>query len=538
MGKLKVHKLKYMSKEDFRILTAIEMGMKNHELVPGPLAASIANLKAGGVNNLLREMCKNKLLQYERGKHYDGYRLTNMGYDYLALKALTLRGSVASFGNQIGVGKESNIYTVADTEGKPLCLKLHRLGRVCFRNVKEKRDYHGRRGKVSWLYLSRISATREFAYMKALHDRGFPVPKPIDFNRHCVLMELVDGYPMTNVKEVENVEQMYDDLMELIVNLGNCGVIHGDFNEFNIMVTDEGKPILIDFPQMVSTSHPNAQYFFERDVTGVRELFKRKFDYESTEYPKFTDISREENLDVEISCSGYGFTLQMERDLMREYGMESDDEDKEEDEAEKSSGSEEVVEFEEEDQPETQVKYTEEELTKLRHHLEEEVEFSERKAKDESAQSHIEKYIASVSTHLASFSHQHPSDEEDIFEDAEEGAVQPAKEEIPAPSSSRSPEIPESPEEDTLTDLDPTSRMYRLKMVEKLLSDRRSMRSFSTNASTIAPSVISERQRRETRKQKARDERKRCTAKGDANATERRRHENNFTIKQYAGWDF
>lgn len=114
----------------------------------------------------------------------------------MALKSLTLRGSVSSFGNQIGVGKESNIYVVSDEDGQPICLKLHRLGRTCFRNIKAKRDYHGHRHKTSWLYLSRISATREFAYMKALHDRGFPVPKPIDFNRHCVLMELVNGWPM------------------------------------------------------------------------------------------------------------------------------------------------------------------------------------------------------------------------------------------------------------------------------------------------------------------------------------------------------
>lgn len=56
----------------------------------------------------------------------DGYRLTNTGYDYLALKALTARQVISSFGNQIGVGKESNIYVVADTEDKPICLKLHR----------------------------------------------------------------------------------------------------------------------------------------------------------------------------------------------------------------------------------------------------------------------------------------------------------------------------------------------------------------------------------------------------------------------------
>lgn len=71
-----------------------------------------------------------------------------------------------------------------------------RLGRTCFRNLKEKRDYHGRRHKAGWLYLSRISAQKEFAYMEALSKRDFPVPKPIDVNRHCVLMELINGHPL------------------------------------------------------------------------------------------------------------------------------------------------------------------------------------------------------------------------------------------------------------------------------------------------------------------------------------------------------
>jgi len=36
-----------------------------------------------------------------------GYRLTNAGYDYLALKTLSSRQVINSVGNQIGVGKES-----------------------------------------------------------------------------------------------------------------------------------------------------------------------------------------------------------------------------------------------------------------------------------------------------------------------------------------------------------------------------------------------------------------------------------------------
>jgi RIO kinase 2 len=47
--------------------------------------------------------------------------------------------------------------------------------------------------------------------------------------------------------------------MNLIVKLAQYGLIHGDFNEFNILIKSNGDPILIDFPQMVSISHVNAE---------------------------------------------------------------------------------------------------------------------------------------------------------------------------------------------------------------------------------------------------------------------------------------
>lgn len=323
MGKLNVSLLRYLTPEDFRVLTAIEMGMKNHELVPSALAASIANLQHGGVHKLLRDLCKHRLLSYERGKKFDGYRLTNMGYDYLALKTFTKRGAVSSFGNQIGVGKESNIYIVANSEQQELCLKLHRLGRTCFRNIKDKRDYHKHRKSASWLYLSRISATKEFAYMTALHSRGFPVPKPVDYNRHCVVMELIIGKPLTNILEVENVEALYDELMNLIVRFADSGVIHGDFNEFNIMLGENEKPVIIDFPQMISTLHPNAEMYFNRDVNCVKEFFKKRFGYESELFPIFSETERCDNLDAEVECSG--FTKQMAKDMNIGLGLDKEE---------------------------------------------------------------------------------------------------------------------------------------------------------------------------------------------------------------------
>lgn len=91
--------------------------------------------------------------------------------------------------------------------------------------------------------------------MKALKERDFPVPTPIDQNRHAIVMSLVIAYPMTSVQVLLNPKDVYLHLMNLIIRLAENGLIHGDFNEFNLMIDDNEKVTLIDFPQMVSTDH-------------------------------------------------------------------------------------------------------------------------------------------------------------------------------------------------------------------------------------------------------------------------------------------
>ncbi|ELR22387.1 RIO1 family protein [Acanthamoeba castellanii str. Neff] len=274
--RLDVNVLRYMTKEEFRVLTAIELGQKNHELVPTPLINSIAKLKRGGTYKYISMLHKNKLIAHE-AKKYDGYKLTYTGYDYLALKALRDRGVVSAVGTKVGVGKESDIYLTTNDEQEDLILKLHRLGRISFRQIKNKRDYMQHRKHASWLYMARLSALKEFAYMKVLYDNGFPVPKPVDANRHCVVMQLIKGFPLCQVSEIQHPGRVYNKLMKLIVKLARYGLIHGDFNEFNLMITHEEEVVLIDFPQMVSTSHPNAEEYFDRDVQCVRTFFGKRF---------------------------------------------------------------------------------------------------------------------------------------------------------------------------------------------------------------------------------------------------------------------
>jgi RIO kinase 2 len=57
--------------------------------------------------------------------------------------------------------------------------------------------------------------------------------------------------------------------MDLIYRLATKGLIHCDFNEFNLLINEDEQLTLIDFPQMVSVSHANAEELFERDVECI-----------------------------------------------------------------------------------------------------------------------------------------------------------------------------------------------------------------------------------------------------------------------------
>lgn len=436
--------VRYITPDEFRVLTAVEMGSKNHEVVPSTLIAQISALRHSGISKLLGSLAKRKLVARVQNNAYDGFRLTYGGYDYLAVRALSKRKSIYSVGHRIGVGKESDIQVVASEEGEQRVLKLHRLGRISFRKIKEKRDYMGNRKSASWMYMSRLAAEKEYEFMQVLHEHKFPVPTPIDQARHTLVMSFIDAYPLRQISSMPEaqVRKLYAALMALIVRLAHAGLIHGDFNEFNLLVREvyeegeyeeefaepaqapepeqdepkliegatieQGKgfervvlndageeeeeeeeddeedddelitfedgvqvePILIDFPQMVSIDHPNADYYFERDVDCVRRFFRKRFRFESDEYPKFDEVvatmpKDKPRLDELTKASGYGNVtddvLSQHIESMRIHGGEiaegendddedDDDEDDDDDENEKEDDDDEEEDEEENDE--------------------------------------------------------------------------------------------------------------------------------------------------------------------------------------------
>ncbi|KAL4125020.1 hypothetical protein PRIC2_008611 [Phytophthora ramorum] len=349
--KLDVTAMRYLTKEHFRVLTAIEMGMKNHEVVPVELISSIAKLRHGGVQKILSHLLRNKLIAHD-GNAYDGYRLTYSGYDYLALRVFLQRGHITGLGRQIGVGKESDIYLATQEDGTEVAIKFHRLGRTSFRAVKAKRDYLKNRKSVSWFYMSRLSAMKEYAFLKALFDRDFPTPTPIDCNRHAICMSLVDGYPLNQVRRLANSKDAYETAMSIVVRLAEYGLVHCDFNEFNIMIGDDGKITMIDFPQMISTSHPNAAELFDRDVHGLVKFFSRLQGgaYTPDRIPKLEDIVADENvrLDEDVEASGFGKEFGEKVHDLSIFSAHQDVEDSGSEDDDYEDGSEEDDESEEE----------------------------------------------------------------------------------------------------------------------------------------------------------------------------------------------
>ncbi|KAL2006184.1 hypothetical protein VTN00DRAFT_9838 [Thermoascus crustaceus] len=376
--KLDPKAMRYLTSEDFRVLAAVEAGSRNHEVVPTSLIVQLSGLRGGsGVHKSISNLAKNNLIAKVKNVKYDGYRLTYGGLDYLALHTHQKQKNIYSVGNQIGVGKESDIIVVAHSSGSQRILKIHRLGRISFRTVKTNRDYLRHRSTGSWMYMSRLAAMKEFAFMKALRDNGFPVPEPIAQNRHTIVMSLIDAFPLRQISHVPKPALLYSELMDMILRLARFGLIHGDFNEFNILIKEEedpkakGKkpatvenevddegirlvPILIDFPQMVSIDHVNAEMYFDRDVNCIKRFFERRFHFVSDEPgPFFADAKKQilenpgKRLDVEVEASG--FSRKMARELeayMKEVGVDgdagarSDNEEGSDEEEEEYSGSE------------------------------------------------------------------------------------------------------------------------------------------------------------------------------------------------------
>jgi RIO kinase 2 len=265
----------------FRILTGIEVGMKNYEWVPVEEVSRYTKLDVGQLYYVLKDLGIRGLLRRQTVP-YEGYQIYFEGYDILALNALVKRGSLSAIGDELGVGKESVVYEgLRDMVGglgqQPVVLKFHREGRTSFKQVKRKREHLDGIHHFSWIYAARLAAKREFDVLQRLYPE-VSVPEPVDHNRNVIVMAIAEGGELSKTK-VLDPEWYLDRIVEQMRLAYAKGVVHCDLSEYNIFVSDE-KVTLFDWPQYVEVGHEKAGEFLERDVRNVLAFFKRKYGLE------------------------------------------------------------------------------------------------------------------------------------------------------------------------------------------------------------------------------------------------------------------
>jgi len=221
-----------------------------------------------------------KSFLYGQPGPYLGYILNYTGYDCLALNALVKADVLEALGRSLGVGKEADVFDALTPDSGRVAVKFNRLGRTSFRETRRKRGYVADRRRVSWLYQSRLAAEREFEALRLVQSTDVSAPEPLHQNRHVLVMSFIDGYNLADVDMLDDPEGFLDDIIKNIRFAFKAGVIHTDLSEFNIVVQTDGRVLLIDWPQFVSTDHPNADTLLRRDIYNVLRYFNRKFGLE------------------------------------------------------------------------------------------------------------------------------------------------------------------------------------------------------------------------------------------------------------------
>jgi len=270
-----MEKFRELEAEDFRILLAVEKGMKTYGYVPTNKIVGYSGLPKEEATYRISRVHKLRLVR-RITVPYEGYSLNYMGYDFLALNFFVRSGFLSAVGNCLGLGKEADVYEALTPKNEEVALKFHRLGRISFRQTAKFRDYT--KQKTFWIFRSKAAAEKEYEALKRLYSCEVSVPKPVAQNRHAVLMGKILGVQLNELKSIENPEKVFLNILKNVQKAYvKAKIIHTDLSEYNVLVTEEEEVQIIDWPQYVTLNHPQAEILLRRDIENLAKYFWRRF---------------------------------------------------------------------------------------------------------------------------------------------------------------------------------------------------------------------------------------------------------------------
>jgi len=266
--------MKALKDHDYKILLAMERLHLRYEYIPVDVLAKQVRKP---VEALLEDLDKLHKMGFvgRQKQDYLGYALRQYGRDALALKYFVDKGVLDAVGIKLDVGKEADVYDGLSPSGYRVAVKFHRVGRSSFKQTKRLRTY----GEASsWYRQSCIAAKREYEALETLYPLGVKVPKPIAYNRHAIVMEVIIGDPLYVITDLPDPWRVFAEIVENVKKAyREAFIVHADLSEFNVVVKPDFDILIIDWPQWVSKSHPRSSEYLKRDVTNLVRFFKRRY---------------------------------------------------------------------------------------------------------------------------------------------------------------------------------------------------------------------------------------------------------------------
>jgi RIO kinase 1 len=207
-------------------------------------------------------------------------------FDHMALlriyKLITSQ-VIETLDHPISTGKEGNVYRATSPDGTLLAVKIYRTSTATFRNIMKYIDGNPRYRNIPHKRRQLISvwAKKEYNNLSRLIKFKVSVPQPVHVSGNILVMEYIGNEfgaaPMLKDVPMEYPEELYMNIIEEYFKIYNTAcLVHADLSEYNILLTEEGRLVLIDIGQCVVREHPEAENWLLRDLKNISRFFVRR----------------------------------------------------------------------------------------------------------------------------------------------------------------------------------------------------------------------------------------------------------------------
>lgn len=179
----------------------------------------------------------------------------------------------------IATGKEGNVFRCKSGKNY-YALKIYKIETSDFKHMTQyiEGDERFRETKKDKLSIIETWTRKEFKNLEEFTRARIRVPLPLYFKRNCLIMEYIgnenQAAPKAKNKPFQNMQEKYETICEYLAKMIKKKIVHSDLSEYNILNNNE-ELVIIDVGQAVSTLHPMAKEFFERDINNLSKWFSK-----------------------------------------------------------------------------------------------------------------------------------------------------------------------------------------------------------------------------------------------------------------------